>query len=342
MASMDIFKGDAFSCLSLTGAVEKIPYQPSYLGTLPGLFAPKPVRTTTVAIEERAGVLSVIQTSERGQSLEQRTSEKRNIRDFRTVRIAKGDRLEASEVQNIRAFGSESELMQVQQEIARRLGGPTGLRAEVELTHENMRLGAVQGIVYDADGTTVLRNWFTEFGVEQDEEIDFALGTDGTDVRRKCTQVVRQTLRALGGVAGTGLQIIGLSSDAFWDDLVGHPKVRDTYLAQQEAKDLRKGVAFESVHFGGIDFVNYRGMDDGTSVSVPANKCKFFPNVPGVFEVAYSPAETFDYVNTPGQPVYSMIVPDEKRNMFVDLEVYSYPLFVCKRPKALQRAKRVA
>ena len=36
-----------------------------------------------------------------------------------------------------------------------------------------------------------------------------------------------------------------------------------------------------------------------------------------------------------------MIVPDDDRNMFVDIEAYSYPLFICTRPGMLQRAKIV-
>jgi hypothetical protein len=58
-----------------------------------------------------------------------------------------------------------------------------------------------------------------------------------------------------------------------------------------------------------------------------------------VFEVAQSPAETFDFVNTPGQPSYAMLIPDRDRNAWIKPEVYSYPLHICTRPAMLQRAK---
>jgi hypothetical protein len=93
-------------------------------------------------------------------------------------------------VQNIRAFGSETELQQVQQEIADIMGGPTGLRNSIELTHENMRLGAIQGILLDADGT-VIRNWFTEFGISQPAEIDFDLD-NASPVRCRAQGVQRR------------------------------------------------------------------------------------------------------------------------------------------------------
>lgn len=324
--------------VSMTEAVDQVPYLPSYLGSIPNLFVPRPVRTETVMVEERSGVLSVIQTSERGAPLEQRSTEKRKVRDFRTVRIAKGDTLWASEIQNIRAFGQESELMQVQDEVMRRLGGPTGLRADVELTHEAHRLGAVQGIVTDADGS-VLFNWFDEFGIAQPAEVNFALTTATTDVRGKCTAVKRAVLRGMQMGQQAQVNVVGLAGDDFWDKLIAHDDVRDTYKYQQEASDLRKDATFETLQFGGITFTNYRGTDDTSTVAVPASKCKFFPTTPGLFEVAWSPAESFDYVNTPGQPVYSMVIPDDKRNMYVDIEVYSYPLFICKRPGALQTGK---
>ena len=34
MATMDVFSGSAFSLLELTGAINKVPYQPGFLGSL--------------------------------------------------------------------------------------------------------------------------------------------------------------------------------------------------------------------------------------------------------------------------------------------------------------------
>lgn len=343
MAAIDIFKSNAFSAVSITSALNNVAFQPSFLRDL-NIFAPRPVRTTSVAVEERNGTLSLIQTSERGAPLAEADREKRKIRDFRTSRIAKHDRLMADEIQNIRAFGSETELMQVVDEVNRRMNGPTGLMRDVEMTWENMALGAIQGIVTDADTSTIY-NFYTEFGISAATEIDFDLDNASPAsgaVRKKCTQVVRQMQKAAaGGWVPGRTSVMALCGDAFWDDLTAHSEVRTTYLNTQEAADLRKGLAFEQFNYGGITWVNYRGTDDGSTVAVGTDKVKFFPvNGNGVFEVAYSPAETFDYVNTPGQPVYGLVLPDEKRNAYVDLEVYSYPLFMCTRPAMLQSGRR--
>lgn len=344
MASMDIFNANPFSAVQLTSAVDKVPYQPTYLRSL-GIFTPCPVRTETVAVEERSGTLNLIPTSPRGADIQEQGTGERKIRDFRTLRIAKGATIGASQIQNIRAFGSESELLGAMDEVMRTLAGPTGLRSQVELTHENMALGAVQGVVTDADGST-LYDWFSEFGISQDAEIDFDLdnATPASGaVRKKCNQVVRQMQVAAAGAWVPGRTYIqALCGDAFWDDLTAHSEVRETYLNTMQAADLRdNNLPFETFRYGGILWANYRGTDDGTTVAINSNNAKFFPvNAPGVFEVAFSPLESLGFANTPGKEHYSLIVRDKDREMWIRPEMYSYPLHICTRPKMLQRAKR--
>lgn len=343
MAHIDIFKDDAFSAVELTGAINRVPYQPGFLGGL-SIFEPKPVRTLSIAIEEQAGKLTLVPTTPRGAPLPQAEKGKRNIRDFRTVRVAKGSTIRADEIQNIRAFGQESELKQVQDEVMSRM---TEVRADVNLTHENMMLGAVQGIVLDADGSTIT-NWFTEWGISQPSEINFDLDAASPAsgaVKKKCNEVIRGMAKASKGAFGTGTEIIGLCGDAFYDSLTTHKECVQTFLNQQSANDLREGYAnvFESFRYGGITWINYRGTDDGSTVGVGTDKVKFFPrNARGIFQKAMSPGESFDFVNTPGLPEYAMIVPDEKRNTSVEVEIYSYPLYVCTTPGVLFRGKRTA
>lgn len=351
MADMNVFSGDAFSAITMLQGVDKYPFQPNYIGSL-GLFAPRPVTTKGVWIEQRAGVLNLIQTSPRGAPLPQRSTEQRSARNFQTARIAKGDRLMADEIANIRAFGTNNELQMAQAEVTRRLSGPVGLISEVEMTWENMMLGAVQGVLTDADGS-VIYNWFTEFGISQPAEIAFDLtgaNAAGTTVGAAGKlrpfiqqQVVRPLVRAAKGAFLPTTKIYALCSDTFYDDLTNHGEVRATYLNWLQAQALRDGNAFEEFPYGGVVWVNYRGTDDGTTMAIAADKVKFFlKDAPGIFQVAWSPAETFDFANTPGAPIYPMIVPDKDRNAFVDIEVYSYPLHICTRPETLFRGRRGA
>lgn len=345
MAHMDIFKSNAFGMVELTAALNSAPYQPRMLGGM-NLFDVKRIRTPTVSIESQGGTLSLIKTSERGAPLAEGSTDKRNIRDFRTSRIAKGQTLMASEIDGVRAFGTESELMQVQRALAEIMDGNTGLRSAIELTHENMRLGAVQGIVLDADGSEII-NWFDAFGISQAAEVDFDLD-NATPVsgalRKKCNAMLRAMKVASAGAWVDGqTSCVALCGDNFFDDLTAHKEVRETYLNQQGASELRNdvGTAYESFHYGGILFINYRGTDDGSTVAIGSDKAKFFPvNAPGAFQVAYSPAEFLPFVNTPGQDVYAIVVEDRDRQAWVRPEVYSYPLHICTRPGMLLRAKR--
>ena len=106
MATMDVFKADAFSMASLLAALTNVDYKPQFLGSL-NLFEDAPQRTRTVMVESRDDQLALIQTSAIGAPLAQLSADKAKVRDFRTVRIAKQSRIEADELQDIRAFGEE-------------------------------------------------------------------------------------------------------------------------------------------------------------------------------------------------------------------------------------------
>jgi hypothetical protein len=56
------------------------------------------------------------------------------------------------------------------QEIAQR---SADLRQRNEYTLEAHRLGALQGKILDADGTTVVRDFWAEFGISEPAEIFF-------------------------------------------------------------------------------------------------------------------------------------------------------------------------
>jgi len=212
----------AFSMTSLSAAIQKAPYVPQLLGQM-NIFTPDRSRTTTIAVEEKGGVLSLIPVSERGAPLDEGKGEQRNIKYFTTNRIARGKTLYAHELQNIRAFGETSELQGVQNQIAEMMNGTAGLRAAVELTHEHMRLGAVQGKVMDAAGNE-LHDWFAQFGIARPDTInfDFAAATaEEGQIRVKCNQVIRAMMRGSQGAWLPGMtRAVALCGDKFYDDLL--------------------------------------------------------------------------------------------------------------------------
>ncbi len=340
MITMDVFKQDAFSATSLSAAVDKLDYIPDTLSKIDGLFVPDPVRTTSIWIEERDTGAVILPFSPRGSAPHQTGGDLRKARSFETLRYGDASRITASELLGIRRFGSEVDLKDLQSEVARR---QLKIKNNMQFTKEFHKFNCVTGaVVKDANGTVVY-DWSAEFNQAIPNEIDFDLDNanpaEGA-VRKKCTQVRRTIQKNLKSV-GTARNIIGICGDNFWDDLTSHPEVVKTYLNWAAASDLRNGHGREwsSFRYGEIDFVNYRGTDDGT-FGVGTDKCKFFPVGAGIFRWAMSPGETFEHLGTLGQDTYSMIVTDRDRNSWADVEVYSYPLPVCTMPSALHQAKR--
>ncbi len=339
MDFMNIFENDAFSLASMTRAVERVPTNPGTLGQL-NLFNPHPIRTVTVGIEERAGSLSLIQTSQRGAPLEQGSGKKSTMRYFSTMRIAKGDTILASELQFVRQFGTEDQVKQLQAELAMRMGGADGLLADVDYTKENMRLGAIQGKFLDADGS-VLYDYYSEFEITEASEIDFALASTSDGELRKMIQekVIRPMRRIAQGARYTSIK--ALCSASFFDALLKNAEVRKSYEGIPEQTWLRTSYDGQSFDFGGVEWVEYVSDDANAEVKIADNTCRFIPTGVGngVFEVIYSPAESFDDIGTLGREVYAYTTPDTKHNRFVELEVASYPLYLCKRPDMLLKGK---
>lgn len=338
MASLDIFHQDAFNTVTLTAAIDKFPYQPLALGEL-GIFDDDPIRTTALVVEQRQGRLVVIPLSERGEAGSQRVTEKRAARYFDVPRLRHADTIFANELQNIRAFGTESELMQVQDEVARRLAGPTGLTKNLEYTWEFQRLAAVQGLVTDYDGS-IRYDWFQEFGIAQPAEIGFNLAAQAPNTLRPlCNQLTRAMARKAQGAFTPNTKVFALAGDAFYDDFVNHVDVIRTFVNWSDAQEIRGGTAggaFQSFEFAGIKWLNYRGSDDNTTIKIPDDKVKFFPvGAPGIFRRALAPGESFEWVNTPGKQMYVVPIFDRDRNEWWSVEVSSYPLHICTRPEVL-------
>jgi hypothetical protein len=166
MPALDIFGSSAFTMVALTDAINKMPYVPGRIGQL-GLFREQGVSTTSVMIEEREGSLNLVETTARGAPAIQNTTNKRKARS-RGAPLALEDTILADEVQNVRAFGSESMLEGVQAVVNQRM---SEMATKMDATLEHLRIGAIKGQILDADGSAVIYDLFTEFGVTAHTEI---------------------------------------------------------------------------------------------------------------------------------------------------------------------------
>lgn len=329
MSVLDVFKSNAFGVISLTDAINKVPHVPGRAGQVLD-WNEQGVSTTVIMIEEHEGELRVINPTPRGGPGETVAKEKRNARMLAVPHYQVDDAVYAEEVQNVRAFGAETQVQTVMGKVTQRLSDHVQLRLDPTLEYQ--RVGAIKGIILNGDGST-LYNLFTEFGVTPPGTVHFNLGTAGNGaIRTKCTQIVRAVASHLGGVPF--MDVYAFAGDNFWDALIANKETRETYLNQAEAAQLRGISAYQIFDYGGVRFENYRGAVGGVPFIDP-DECHFFARgAPGLFRTVYAPADYIETVNTNGLPRYARQYP-MPNGKGVELEAQMNALSYCTRPGTL-------
>lgn len=314
----------AFSLTSLTAAINSLPFKPSRIGQL-GWFEEMGIAQTTAKVEQLNGSIGLVSTAPRGAVGEVVIGDKRKELTFSVPHIPALAGLDADELQNVRAFGSENMLDSVSAARDRLLAK---LRSNLELTIEAHRIGALKGLILDKDGST-LQNLFTAFGGSQQTQA-MGFSTSATSKTRETNTIVLEKIEdALGGSPFTGVRV--LCSSGFWKALIEDKDVKETYLNTMMASALRQDPRMEFTHMG-ITYERYRGtstvkIDDNVAYAVPEG-------VPGLFITRYAPANYIETVNTQGLPMYAKA---EERGMGkgYNIEAQTNPLNLCTRPTAI-------
>lgn len=325
MSMLDVFNNDAFGLISMTTAINKLPEQPSKLGDM-GLFKQVPINTTTAVIEERQGKLSLVQTSPRGTRTNEQPHAKRIVRSFQVPHIQEDDTILADAIQGIRDFGNSDQLETLTTIVNNRL---ENMKQCISATREWQRVGALQGIIYDADGSTVIYNLFTEFGVTQPTyTFDFSYSAPAVDVKTGATKVRRIIEHAIGATPFTGIQAI--CGDDFWDAFITCQSVKAAYLNWQ-SNQMLQGLQRGGFNFGDITWWNY-STKIGSTFLIPAAQAFFVPmGAPDLFIEYLAPADYNETVNTMGKEYYAKqeIMPFQKG---IYVQAQSNPLNICTRP----------
>lgn len=335
----DIFSQNAWGVIEVQEEiVEKVDFKPQLLGTL-NLFSPIYSRSRTIGIVDRNGTMTLIPTSPNGAAPEELIPKGAKLRTMEAVRLAKGSTIYAIELAGVTALPFDEQTVEVADEVNDRTGQ---IKDDLELTWEHMRFGAVQGKVLDADGTTVLVDWYSFWGIAEPTEIDFELDDPATDVRKKCRDLKRLMQVAAKGVWTPGTKVGALVGDTFFDLIINHDQIKETKVGTERAPTLENIEGYSSIEIEGIVFINYRGTDDGSTIAIGSEKARFFPiGARGAFQVGWAPASEFKpYLNKRGQEYYGLLLSDTSgREEWDRVEIYSYPLFICTRPEMLLRAK---
>lgn len=324
---LNVFKDDAFHFMQLTSAVNKLPYVPTRLGTL-GWFETEGIWQPNAAIELQDNVLTLVANKPRGAPGAVKGLGKRTMKYLQPAHLPQVFSVMADEIANLRAFGKETEVEVASRFLAKKMAV---CRRDSDVTIEWGRMGAVKGIVYDADGTTVIHNLFTEFGVAQTTD-SWALSNNATKVQQKFTALKRLVEDKIGGTMMTGIRV--LASAEWFDALVGHPEFKDAWRLWNQSANLRDDLRGGFQAMPGVIVEEYRGQV-GAQRFVGANKAYAVPEgVPGLFKTLYAPANYTDAVNTEGLPFYAKF-KEMDFDKGLEGEVQSNPLHYCTRPDAI-------
>lgn len=299
MATFDIFNNDAFSVSRLSQTITDIPEVPTQLGDK-GIFTEYGINTTVLMIERQGSALKLIPSAPRGGVREPVALGPRKLFPLQAIHLPASWSVLADEVQGVRAFGSETEVDQMSKLIARKLAV---VRGSMDLTHEYQRVGALKGIVLDADGSTLL-DVYEAFGMVQ-RTLFWNIATANAGDPKAAIQGLKAEIRAkLGGRAYRKIRVI--CSAGFFAKLTSNAKVEKAFERYQDGAYMRQDqlaladwefldVIFEVYHGGvaGQDFI-----EDGYAYAYPEG-------VPGMFQSAFAPGDYMETVNTEGLPFYA-------------------------------------
>ena len=330
MSMVNPFSGNAFNTMALTSAINILPNQFGLIEQL-GLMPPRPTRQTIVAFEEYQGILQLLPSVPRGAPSTVGKRGSRKVRTCAVPHIPHDDVVKPEEVQNLRAFGTEDELAALSDIMAMHL---QHMRNKHAITLEYHRMGAIKGIILDADGS-VIYNLYDEFGITP-KVINFQFSNPTFDVKGACLSIRRWVELHLFGEVMNG--VTALVSPEFYDAFTSHPRVEKAWQFYQNGQllqaDTRKGFPF-----GGVTFQEYIGQasdDQGTIRRfIAEGEGHALPTgTAQTFCTYFAPADMMEAVNALGLPLYAKVEP-MKFNRGAELHTQSNPLAMCHRPQLL-------
>ena len=283
--------------------------------------------TTSAMIEQLGTTLSLVPSGQRGSPANATAADKAKLIPFPAVHLPQRATIIADSVQNLRAFGSESELETVEAVVNKRL---EKMRRNLDATIEFHRMGAIKGQVLDSDGTSVLLNLYTAFGVSQQTH-NMLLTTATTKVREQITKAKRKSEDDLGGLMYKSMR--AFCSPAFFDAFVAHGAVEAAYDRWNSGDFLRQDVRAGFYH-GGVFWEEYRGTVGGVPFITDGEAYLVPEGVPDMLITNYAPADYEETVNTIGLPYYAK---QEAMRMGKgrELEAQSNPLCLNTRPRSV-------
>lgn len=300
-----------------------------------GIFNNEGVAQHSITVEKMDQTLALITDRVRGERNNMNKDDLRELHSFAIPHFPLDDYIKPEDVQGKRAYGEANAEEQVAAVRARKLAR---IRRNHAVTLEAARCQALTaGTVYAPNGT-ITTDWYSSFGITR-KEVDFDLGTAGTDVIAKGEEVIAHIQdNILSGDIVT--EIVALCSPEYFSKLISQAGVKEAYKYYTSTQEpnrnrLGSGLYREFVH-GGIRYVEYRGKYNGSAL-IPAGDAYFLPmGVEDMFMTYFSPANKFSFVNTTGEEAYVFEYPGSRDDEIV-LQSESNFINMLRRPQIVVR-----
>ncbi|MEG0405696.1 MAG: major capsid protein [Acinetobacter sp.] len=297
------------------------------------LFRNIPGTTNVFSMEfyEESGIL--VPTTEWGGVAPKNSSGKRTAKSWTIPHMPLEDVVKAADVIGVRAFGT-TQAETVQGKVLDKL---QAMKNKIDATLAYRRSKAKQGIIVDADGTTIL-NYFTEFGLSQ-QVVYFDLGTATTNIAAKCQDVIDQIEDGLGQEVYSSIEVE--VDRAFYDALTAHKNVREVFLGWSAAEAKLGRSNTSGFEFGGLKFIVNRQKVGATPLVAASTGHAYPSGTQDVFLNGLAPADFNETVNTLALPYYAKQAGKQFDRGF-DLHVQSNQLPIVAKPKALVKVSAAA
>jgi hypothetical protein len=326
MELQQALESEKFTVSNLTASINNIDMPPMRIAEL-GIFEERGIRTTTMSVEFKDGEIIIVPEKERGADGTHTEDRERKLFTFTAVHLPLEASIYADDIQNVRAFGSESELEQLDTLISDK---HEDHRMSLDATIEYFRAGALTGKVLGAKGNTIV-DLHATFGITPSQvtnEIDFT-----KPLRSQILKAKTDSKKNQKGVKGRRYH--ALCSETYFAALMDNEDFVKAFERSQEGAALRNDVS-GGVEWQGVVWEQYEDDINGKLI-IPEGEARLFPiDKPKLFLTRFAPANYNETVNTIGLPYYSKSEP-KRMGKGVDIESQSNVINICTNPLAVRR-----
>ncbi|AUR92128.1 major capsid protein E [Vibrio phage 1.170.O._10N.261.52.C3] len=314
-----VSRNGAYEVLDFTSLMELKPRMPTLLERL-GLFSDVDYGSTTIAQVERVKEgEDGIQAKARGADRNFAGREDAIQRNFNIPFFPLDSKFTAKEIQDLKAWGTTDVPMSMQDRVLRSTD-------RVVRSHQRSRAraqyAALLGNSYSPGFKQAQYDYATEFGVSK-KTFNVTFTDANTDPRATIETEARRHIIDNAQDGAGSYRIIALTGSAFFDALIAHPLVRESYSQyNSDQEPLRNRLGGDAVErtftTQNITYVeDIHPADSGLA----ADKVIFIPlGIEDTLKTHYAPADTLKDANTTAKEMYLFMLSDGHRSEAVETE----------------------